>query len=326
MEVKASGKTANKDIKTPDPNRGAFPAPTAATPTDTAASDDAGVTPRKTMEEKLAWAEHEHAALLADVGVTTPTPAGQRDGRGGHARKKKGDQGATYKVASWLLQQLVKENMSKISHSPRRDTGGVPNTALEQTDGAADTTFTAPHSSGASAPPPAMGSVLCFLPGWDNIKEIRRLLEDSPLNKHMKVIALHSTVPHSEQQAAFEPAPPGVTKIILATNIAESSVTIDDAVAVVDCGRVKELNYNPHRRMSTLDTSLASQASATQRRGRAGRVGPGQCYRLFSRWVVGGDEHEGCRWCTRVSWHAFSYHHIFCTACVLRNTTHDKAQ
>eukprot|EP00041_Stephanoeca_diplocostata_P007906 m.113547 g.113547 ORF g.113547 m.113547 type:complete len:1630 (+) comp17088_c0_seq1:99-4988(+) len=223
----------------------------------TTAPGDAVHAPASTLGERLAMAERDHATLLADVGVSTP------------ARKKKGDQGATYKVAAWLLQELVKENMD----------ASAPHPAPVPTDGS-DT----PESArGACAPPATMGSVLCFLPGWENIKEIRRLLEESPLKRHMKVIALHSTVPQGEQQAAFEPAPPGVTKIILATNIAESSVTIDDAVAVVDCGRVKELNYNPHRRMSTLDTLLASQASATQRRGRAGRVGPGKCYRLFSR-------------------------------------------
>jgi HrpA-like RNA helicase len=78
------------------------------------------------------------------------------------------------------------------------------------------------------------------------------------------VIALHSTVPFEEQQPVFEPAPPGQCKVILATNIAESSVTISDAIAVIDCGRVKELRYDPQRRMSVLDTVAASRASATQ--------------------------------------------------------------
>jgi len=90
-------------------------------------------------------------------------------------------------------------------------------------------------------------------------------------------------IPFEDQQPVFEPAPPGQVKVILATNIAESSVTISDAVAVIDCGRVKELRYDTHRRMSVLDTVLASQASATQRKGRTGRVGPGTCYRLYTR-------------------------------------------
>jgi HrpA-like RNA helicase len=99
----------------------------------------------------------------------------------------------------------------------------------------------------------------------------------------MKIIPLHSQVPQEEQQTVFDPCPPGMVKIILATNIAESSVTIDDVLAVVDSGLVREMSYNPESAMSMMGTETTSRASATQRAGRAGRVAPGVCYRLYSK-------------------------------------------
>ena len=131
--------------------------------------------------------------------------------------------------------------------------------------------------------PEAPGSVLCFLPGWDEIKEIVSLLQNGPLAAKMTVLPLHSTLTAEEQQRIFEPAPLGTMKVIVSTNIAESSVTIPDAIAIVDSGKVKELHYDPGRRMSELGTHYASTASATQRRGRAGRVAPGECYRIYSK-------------------------------------------
>ena len=129
------------------------------------------------------------------------------------------------------------------------------------------------------------GSVLVFLPGWDEIKEAMKTLESLPAEQYdsLRVIPLHSQVPQEEQQLVFNPAPEGKIKVILATNIAESSVTIDDVLAVVDSGLVREMNYNPESAMSTMGTVSTSRASATQRTGRAGRVAPGVCYRLYSR-------------------------------------------
>ena len=129
------------------------------------------------------------------------------------------------------------------------------------------------------------GSVLVFLPGWDEIKEAMKTLESLPAEQYdsLQVIPLHSQVPQEEQQLVFNPALPGKIKVILATNIAESSVTIDDVLAVVDSGLVREMSYNPESAMSTMGTVSTSRASATQRTGRAGRVAPGVCYRLYSR-------------------------------------------
>ena len=129
------------------------------------------------------------------------------------------------------------------------------------------------------------GSVLVFLPGWDEIKEIMKTLESLPAEEResLLIIPLHSQVPQEEQQTVFRPAPRGKIKVILATNIAESSVTIDDVLAVVDSGLVREMSYNPESAMSMMGTASTSRASATQRAGRAGRVAPGVCYRLYSR-------------------------------------------
>lgn len=130
------------------------------------------------------------------------------------------------------------------------------------------------------------GSVLCFLPGLDEIKEAMAILveeSDSSLRSRMKILPLHSTIPQDDQQKVFVPAADGTVKVILATNIAESSVTIDDVLAVVDGGLVRELNWDAEKSMSTMVTVPTSKASATQRLGRAGRVAPGKCYRIYSR-------------------------------------------
>tara|TARA_B100001996_G_scaffold382238_1_gene373537 strand:- start:1011 stop:2249 length:1239 start_codon:yes stop_codon:yes gene_type:complete len=131
------------------------------------------------------------------------------------------------------------------------------------------------------------GTVLCFLPGWDEIKAATELIRKSATYNEdtMKIMPLHSSVPQEEQQSVFTPAKEGTMKIILSTNIAESSVTIDDVLSVVDAGLVREMSYNAESAMSSMETVLISSASATQRSGRAGRVAPGSCFRLYSRGV-----------------------------------------
>jgi ATP-dependent RNA helicase DHX36 len=130
------------------------------------------------------------------------------------------------------------------------------------------------------------GSILCFLPGWDEIKQVTSLLEieaNAEFKDRMNILPLHSTIPQEDQQRVFKPAAEGTVKVILATNIAESSVTINDVLAVLDGGLVREMNWNAESGMSTMDTVPTSRASATQRLGRAGRVAPGRCFRLYSR-------------------------------------------
>jgi ATP-dependent RNA helicase DHX36 len=113
-----------------------------------------------------------------------------------------------------------------------------------------------------------------------------RLLDDThPFSNQDKflVLPLHSGIPSKEQKLVFKRPRKGVRKVILSTNIAETSVTIDDVAFVIDSGRAKEKNYDPDLQASTLQPVWISQASAKQRRGRAGRTQAGLCFHLFSR-------------------------------------------
>ncbi|XP_069013571.1 ATP-dependent RNA helicase DHX30 [Embiotoca jacksoni] len=129
------------------------------------------------------------------------------------------------------------------------------------------------------------GAVLCFLPGWQDIKAVQEKLEGK---RHFSsgsqmILPLHSSLSVADQQAVFQHPRPGQRKIVLATNIAETSITIDDIVHVVDAGTHKEQNYDPRTKVSCLDTVWISHSNVTQRKGRAGRCQPGQSYHLFPR-------------------------------------------
>lgn len=130
------------------------------------------------------------------------------------------------------------------------------------------------------------GAILVFFTGWDDIqKTIERLQRNSFFKDASKflLLALHSKVPSLDQKKVFERPPPGCRKIVLSTNIAESSITIDDVVYVINTGRMKEKSYDPYINVSTLLSSWISKASAKQRAGRAGRCRPGICYHLYSK-------------------------------------------
>ncbi len=103
-------------------------------------------------------------------------------------------------------------------------------------------------------------------------------------NDGFKVMALplHGGLPPSQQSRVFERPPPGTTKIVVATNVAETSITIDDVTCVIDSGKANEVRFDAAKGISRLQEVFVSQASCKQRRGRAGRVQPGVCYRLFS--------------------------------------------
>lgn len=129
------------------------------------------------------------------------------------------------------------------------------------------------------------GAVLVFLPGWHEISEFTWLLESTPPFQNRSkflVLPLHSGIPSTSQRRVLQRPPSGVRKIVLSTNIAETSLTIDDVAFVVDTGRAKEKNYDPHLKTSTLQPTWISQASAKQRKGRAGRTKAGVCFHLFS--------------------------------------------
>jgi HrpA-like RNA helicase len=132
------------------------------------------------------------------------------------------------------------------------------------------------------------GAILVFLPGKAEIEALFRIMvrgtNDLPLSKDsLKLYKLHSGIPRGSQQVVFDPAPGGTVKIVLATNIAETSITIPDVSHVIDTGRVKESRYNPSSRIKELVTVWTSHASAKQRAGRAGRTTAGACYKLYSQ-------------------------------------------
>uniref|UniRef100_A0A0X3NUH3 Helicase C-terminal domain-containing protein n=1 Tax=Schistocephalus solidus TaxID=70667 RepID=A0A0X3NUH3_SCHSO len=135
------------------------------------------------------------------------------------------------------------------------------------------------------------GAILAFVPGLGDIIETTKALRR--INPHLyaetscrvKIYPLHSRLPSARQRSVFDPPPRGQRKIVVATNIAETSITIEDVVFVVDCGHIKLTTYDPQTNTSTLAPVLVSKANAAQRRGRAGRVQPGICYHLFSSFV-----------------------------------------
>lgn len=133
---------------------------------------------------------------------------------------------------------------------------------------------------------PAEGSILIFLPGLAEIQMIHDTLSDSsvfsPRAGKYLIVPLHSTLTNEEQAMVFKRAPAGKRKIVLSTNIAETSVTIDDCVFVIDCGQMKEKRFDANRNMESLDLVWESRANALQRKGRAGRVMPGICIHLFT--------------------------------------------
>ncbi|XP_051504272.1 putative ATP-dependent RNA helicase DHX57 isoform X2 [Myxocyprinus asiaticus] len=131
------------------------------------------------------------------------------------------------------------------------------------------------------------GAVLVFLPGLAEIKQLYEQLQSNRMFNNRRadrcvVYPLHSSLSNEEQQALFTRPPNGVTKIIISTNIAETSVTIDDVVYVIDSGRMKEKRYDASRSMESLEDVWVSRANALQRKGRAGRVASGVCFHLFT--------------------------------------------
>lgn len=130
------------------------------------------------------------------------------------------------------------------------------------------------------------GSLLVFLPGYDDIVTMREKInnEEKEMNKGLRynLYVLHSNMQTCDQKKVFKPSPVGTRKIILSTNIAETSITIDDVVYVIDSGKVKEKSFDALSGVCTLKSNWISQACAKQRKGRAGRCRKGICYRLFS--------------------------------------------
>ncbi|KAF8458815.1 P-loop containing nucleoside triphosphate hydrolase protein [Terfezia claveryi] len=132
------------------------------------------------------------------------------------------------------------------------------------------------------------GDILVFLSGREEIETCISAIHDRMSALHPRTpkvipLPLYAGLSTDQQMAVFEPAdPPTGRKVIVSTNIAEASVTIDGVVYVIDSGFVKIRAYNPHTGVETLTATAISKASATQRAGRAGRTRPGKCYRLYT--------------------------------------------
>ena len=134
------------------------------------------------------------------------------------------------------------------------------------------------------------GDILVFLTGQEEIEAAEQNLQETARKlgskvPEMVICPIYANLPSELQSKIFEPTPPGARKVVLATNIAETSLTIDGIVYVIDPGFVKENVYNARTGMESLVVTPCSRASANQRSGRAGRVGPGKCFRLYTKFA-----------------------------------------
>lgn len=125
------------------------------------------------------------------------------------------------------------------------------------------------------------GSLLVFLPGEGEIRRTLERLRAAPLPSDVSIHPLYGALPREEQDAAVEPPDPGRRKVVLATSIAESSLTIEGIRVVIDTGWMRVPRFSPRNGMSRLETLRITRDRADQRRGRAGRLCPGVCYRLW---------------------------------------------
>jgi ATP-dependent RNA helicase HrpB len=126
------------------------------------------------------------------------------------------------------------------------------------------------------------GDILCFLPGAAEIRRVQRNLDENAADRSVRVMPLYGELEGAEQDAALAPSPSGQRRVVLATSIAETSLTIEGIRVVVDSGMRRYAEFDPATGMSRLVTGKVSQAAADQRRGRAGRLSEGDCYRLWS--------------------------------------------
>ncbi|MDH3975864.1 MAG: ATP-dependent helicase HrpB [Deltaproteobacteria bacterium] len=126
------------------------------------------------------------------------------------------------------------------------------------------------------------GDMLVFLPGTGEIRRLEKTLKEGGLDNHIHIMPLYGDLSREEQNRAILPSPSGQRKIVLATSIAETSLTIEGVRVIVDCGLMRVSRFSPDSGMSRLETIALTKASARQRRGRAGRLEGGVCYRLWT--------------------------------------------
>ena len=139
-----------------------------------------------------------------------------------------------------------------------------------------------------------LGDILVFLTGQEEIETAQEILIERSRKfgskiKELLVVPIYANLPSDLQAKVFEPTPPNARKVVLATNIAETSLTIDNIIYVIDPGFNKQNSYNARTGMESLIVVPVSKASANQRAGRAGRVAAGKCFRLYTAWAY---QHE----------------------------------
>eukprot|EP01080_Neovahlkampfia_damariscottae_P009015 gene9015-1114_t len=133
------------------------------------------------------------------------------------------------------------------------------------------------------------GDILVFLTGQEEIETAEEMLIEKTKGagskmKELRICPIYSTLPSDMQVKIFEKTPKGARKVVLATNIAETSLTIPDIIYVIDCGYCKQTSYNPRTGMESLVVVPISKAAANQRSGRSGRTQAGKCFRLYTSW------------------------------------------
>lgn len=130
------------------------------------------------------------------------------------------------------------------------------------------------------------GAVLVFMPSLEGIRKCVDMLEAHPVfgTEAFQVFPLHSTVSSENQSRVFNVPPSGVRKIVVATNIAETGITIPDCTVVIDVGKHREMRYDEKRQISRLLETYVAKSNAMQRRGRAGRVQAGICFHMFTKY------------------------------------------
>ncbi|KAF4623096.1 hypothetical protein D9613_001917 [Agrocybe pediades] len=128
-------------------------------------------------------------------------------------------------------------------------------------------------------------AILIFMPGLGEIRRLHDILSDHPVfgSNAFKLYPLHSTLSSESQGAVFDVPPVGIRKIVIATNIAETGITIPDITCVIDTGKHREMRFDEKRQISRLIETFVAKSNAAQRRGRAGRVQTGLCFHLFTR-------------------------------------------
>jgi len=139
-----------------------------------------------------------------------------------------------------------------------------------------------------------LGDILVFLTGQEEIETCQEILTDRTRKlgskiKELVIVPIYANLPSDMQAKVFEPTPPGARKVVLATNIAETSLTIDNIIYVIDPGFNKQNSYNARTGMESLIITPVSKASANQRAGRAGRVAAGKCFRLYTAWAYSNE-------------------------------------